>query len=599
MQWLASCAHSSRNALSKCSRQYRLSRALIRPYGSCVASQTRRPGFAVRLERNVKLSSSLSFCVGSSLHPAYISNFRGYSVAVESNESPPSIQFIDSNPPQPVDRPTLDVLKRELKTVVDIYGDFGNGNEHNIESEGKFVGLSGPTALDPNEHVSGTLPIPLSAEIQSLPATEDCSTDAAISAELERMVKNPLTPYKDVYFKYMELSHPRPHRIQYELLVQVVNHLSIRDREQKDPGFASKYLTIINDMLQSEMDVKRFMWDTAMHYISNDAAFITDYEVDSVLALWHKMELSSDTKANHITISIMYLSAVKAGQYALADRLWRELLTRNLKIDRVTRVIQIYAFGHRKDSRRVRKSFLDLVDAGELVDIVVINCVISALVHAGEGAAAEEVFSRVKSLYRSKFHSPSYPNNWREARRVRKLMANGHNMGELSRREAQELSPIAPNETTYRILIRYHIAIRNDFSRAMALLEEMTQADIQPSIPIFNLLFSNFAKPYSGGSSGGNADDLKRLWTRFQEAVTKDPKGGLYQKAMDDRLAITIIEAFARRVSKDAAREVWGTISMLWYPADETAVRVGEILENTLQVSTRKTQQHEITLAFR
>jgi hypothetical protein len=508
--------------------------------------------------------------------------------------------LISSTPQKAVDpKNTLDVLKRELRTVVDIYGDFGNLSEHNVEVDSEFVGLSGPTSLDPKEHVIATLPDPISAESQPPPAPEDHITDAVISAELGRMVKNPLTAYQDVYDKYMELSHPRPCRVQYDLLVQVVNHLSVRDKERKDPGFASQYLTIINDMLLSGIEVKRFMWDTAMHYIANDAAFITDHEVDSILALWRKMEHSTNTRANHITISIMYLSAVKAGQYALADRMWRELQSRQLKLDRVTRVIQIYAFGHRKDSRRVRKCFLDLVDAGELVDIVVINCVMSALINAGEGAAAEEVFSRIKTLYRSKFNSPSYPNNWREARRVRKLMVDGLKMGELSRREAQELSPIAPNETTFRILIKYHCSIRKDFNRAMKLLDEMAKVDVQPSIPIFNLLFNNFTQPYVGGSSGGTADDLNRLWARFQEVVTQDPKHALQHKAMDDRLALTIIEAFARRVSKEAASDVWEMISKQWYPTDDTIIKVGEILQKTLQVASRKTLKDEITLSFR
>jgi hypothetical protein len=133
----------------------------------------------------------------------------------------------------------------------------------------------------------------------------------------------------------------------------------------------------------------------------------------------------------------------------------------------------------------------------------------------------------------------------------------------------------------------------------MKLLDEMAKVDVQPSIPIFNLLFNNFTQPYVGGSSGGTADDLNRLWARFQEVVTQDPKHALQHKAMDDRLALTIIEAFARRVSKEAASDVWEMISKQWYPTDDTIIKVGEILQKTLQVASRKTLKDEITLSFR
>jgi hypothetical protein len=528
--------------------------------------------------------SCLTYQTGSVVAPKQLNGQKRTHNLVLGRETAPLINRSSSH--EPTLYKPIEVLKAELKGVVDTYGDFKDLENANAQSRTNLSGLSGPTSLDPNAYIEPPPFHALEGDSYVSQIKKPSTYNRRILEDLWRLVENPYTPYKTVYAKYTELTYPHSLHLPYGLLEKVLAHLSVRDSEQRDPLFASEYMAILHEMMVHGVLVKRWMWDTAMHYLANDVPWIREPEIDSMINLWTRMEKLSGQRANHVTLTTMFITATKAGKYALADRLWRELGARKLRIDRVARVAQIYAYGIRKDGYKIRQCYIDLIDAGEIVDIVVINCTISALIKANEGAAAEEVFERTKAIDLDRYNSLIFPETWRGARALRGVMNTGPTLSEADRREAAAVSPISPNAQTYQILVRYRCHTHEDIGPAMDLLDEMVVAKIQPGVGIFSLLFKKLNQP----SFQARRSSVIQLWSVFETAVWNNEDYQKHAKFMDHALLLNIIGTFARHLSKDAAREKWEEIAKKWDLPEQTVLKVTKIMDASFPVLKQKPQ---------
>jgi hypothetical protein len=383
----------------------------------------------------------------------------------------------------------------------------------------------------------------------------------------------------------MQLEYPRAARLPYSLLKNLMQHLAVRDRRQKDEAGMQRYLSIMDEMKETGVRIERYMWNTAMSYAAHALDWINESDAESILSIWREMEQGGEIKGNEVTLTIVYDVAVKAGKFALADEIWREFGTRNLVIDRVARVAQIYAYGLRKDGDKVRRCYVELVESGEIVDTTVLNCVITSLINAGEGPAAEEVFGRMKAASANSIIALGSLRNWREERETRQLLGKAaqYRNDRQVRDAIQNHSPLAPDRHTYRALIRYHAIQRGNINRAMSLASEMLDVQLPLDYSIFSILFRGFGVHGRYSYSEWTSSRLQSTWQAFLEIAENDAD---FMRKMDRWLVEAIVEAFAICVSKERALDIWESILEKWTPTPEALDAINTLLKKNFRHHT-------------
>ncbi|KAK5182169.1 hypothetical protein LTR16_010282, partial [Cryomyces antarcticus] len=159
-----------------------------------------------------------------------------------------------------------------------------------------------------------------------------------------------------------------------------------------------RYLSIVDDMKEAGIPMTVAEWNTAVAFAGRWYERVTAAEVENALHIWKEMEHQAGVQGTNVTFNILFDIATKAGKYVLAEMIMKEMQKRNLKYNRYFRFGLIYYYGLRADGDGVRRAYKDFVEAGEIVDTAVMNCVMVSLIRAGEPTAAEEVFLRMKRL---------------------------------------------------------------------------------------------------------------------------------------------------------------------------------------------------------
>ncbi|OCT54888.1 hypothetical protein CLCR_02743 [Cladophialophora carrionii] len=300
---------------------------------------------------------------------------------------------------------------------------------------------------------------------------------------------------------------------------------------QKSEKSMIRYLSLIDDMQKANLPISRAEWASAIYLAGRSFSKVTDTEVHAAMRLWKQMEQEAGVKAHHVTFNILFDIAVRANKFPLAQTILKEMHDRGLHLNRLGRVSVIYYHGLRGDGDAVRKAYRDFVDAGEIVDTLVLNCVMAALYNAQEPAAAEQIYERMKSLHvntrretrddGSTAYYRQYPGPGSEVI-DRELAANSlHRTLLFSRRlkeilpehhkALQEIIPLRPDHVTYRTMISYHANMSGNLNRITVLISEMSELFGLPLQSIhYQLLFKGFA--LHGATRNPDATwSLKRL----------------------------------------------------------------------------------------
>ncbi|KAI6862234.1 hypothetical protein KC338_g3213 [Hortaea werneckii] len=311
-----------------------------------------------------------------------------------------------------------------------------------------------------------------------------------------------------------------------------LNWVEFRSRSH-DPSAYPRYLTLLEDCLAENIPITHTEWNSAIAFAGRWARYATNQEVKAAVEMWMRMERSG-TPATNITFNILFDVAVKAGRFALAETIFKELEARKMPLNRFFRTGMIYFAGMKGEGEGVRKAFRDLVAAGEIVDTAVMNCVILSLVRAGEPAAAEHVFGKMKHLYERKMGTSS-PRNWLRQRELGTLLNRtairlrrekkshessffgGQFSSEERREEVQKLSPIQPNARTYRILIHHHCHTTGDLARVQELVQEMRREGWHVHGSVYVHIFRGFCAWGGTSHTAWSRTLLEEIWTNFLE----------------------------------------------------------------------------------
>jgi pentatricopeptide repeat protein len=307
-----------------------------------------------------------------------------------------------------------------------------------------------------------------------------------------------------------------------------------------------RYLSLIDDMQRADRRITTAEWSSAIYLAGRSFSKVNDGDVAKSFGIWREMEQEAGVKATHVTFNILFDIAVRAEKHGLAQNLLKEMQERGLRLNRLGRVSLIWYYGMRGDGDGVRRTYRDFVEAGEIVDTLVLNCVMASLVKAQEPVAAEQIYERMKQLQTRlrkgirddgkeglfmrypppgsiqigmEMASNSLGRVLLNAARLRDVLPEHH-------LQLQANMPLTPDQITFRSLLSHHASTSGDLDRLTVLINDKTDIFELPLTSLdFQLLFKGFALHGAGRSeSKWTNERLDMVWKACTDLIRQSSK---------------------------------------------------------------------------
>jgi len=363
----------------------------------------------------------------------------------------------------------------------------------------------------------------------------------------------------DVYDRYRQLPEPRISQIPAVLRHQLLKAMGMV--EKKDSASMLRYFALIADVKNSGFSLMRAEWNAAISFASRYVGVSTHTETESALSLWREMEQEAGLKGNEVTFNILFDVASKAGNFALAEMLYREMENRGFQFNRYHHVSLIHFFGLKMDADGVRAAYREMIEAGEVADVVVLNCVISSLLRCGEESAADKVYERMKAGYPESATLPSRTYSTQKA--VTQVLTMFGKLGKKYpglRENFRSMAILTPNIATYRILVNHYAVKNGDIGTVAKYLDEMRFFNIPLHGTIFLALFKAFAHHGGHADSNWSEQRLESIWKALLHALDQRA-AGLY---IDTWLVTWALRAFDKCTTPEMVFKAYSSLSMRW-----------------------------------
>lgn len=419
----------------------------------------------------------------------------------------------------------------------------------------------------------------------SAEAHEEASPEVDRAVERAvRMIEDYEASLKDVFEAIQTLPSPRVHLLREPVRLKLLQRFSVM--EKKSEANALRYLSLVDDMKAANLPLNKKQWNSAIHLVGRCYSKITASEVESALLVWKEMEQEAGLKGRVTTFNTLLDIAVKAGQFSLAELILKEMGERELRFDRFTRVGLIFYQGVKGDGNGVRKAYRDYVEAGEIVDTAVLNCVMASLLRAGEYPAAEQVYMRMKTMYESQTGKELPLPNWREAKELgamlKKLTARYRAYPQMVQK-LQDEQYLFPNTKTFIIFVEHHVSHTGELIRVANMLDEMQSLGLPAHGRLFMELFRGFA--FHGGVryTSWTRRRLESVWEAFWESYDAKLENIYVAKWM----VIWMVRAFAKCCGPEKTLEIWEELKSKWKAEDGEMEVVRAVLHTSLHFSER------------
>lgn len=349
--------------------------------------------------------------------------------------------------------------------------------------------------------------------------------------------------------------------------------------ERKDQTSMLRYFSVVSDVKTAGFALTSFQWNTAISFAAGYVATTTVVEVEAALKIWREMEREGGIRANEVTFNILFDAASKAGKFRLAEMIYREMMNRGFTYNRYHYVSLIHFFGLKMDSSGVRAAYREMVEAGQIVDTITLNCLIAGFIRCGEEQSAEYVYEKMKAYNKD---LPVLPHrDYTMAKAITKVLAMFARIGKEHpgmRPSFQKSALLSPDLGTYRILINHYGLRLGNLSKVAQFLDEMKAFRVPLDGAIFLALFQSFSM-HGGSGSDWSIQRLDNVWNAFLDAVDGEVDG-LY---ISTWLAMAVIEAYARHLSRDELLDVYDALRTRWKLDEENSKYMLHFLKKLLQ----------------
>jgi len=390
-----------------------------------------------------------------------------------------------------------------------------------------------------------------------------------------RLLEDKSTPNHILFDAYRQLPAPRASFLTERNLRVFLNRLSW-NKKVTEPVML-RFLSVLDDMKTSNIEILSREWNSAIHFAGRFTGGFSPSDIQFAMQMWKEMEQEAGVESDHVSFTILFDMASKAKKFVLANTILKEMERRKLHFSRATRMSLIFYHGLRGDGDSVRQEYANMVAAGEIIDTMVLTNVIASLIHAGEPSTAEYTFERMKSLHAERAGPTLPPQGWRANRMLHKVLTSAAERwrdNPEARSYIQEAAPLAPNVTTYRVLIEYHAVEMGNLDRTFSLLEEMEKFGILPDGKIFFWLLAGFADHGGVRYSSWNWPRLEQVMAQFFTACEERPE----EVELEHGIAVIAVTAFAQCANAERTREIWDEIKSKWTPSERTVFAVTRVL---------------------
>ena len=400
----------------------------------------------------------------------------------------------------------------------------------------------------------------------------------AVTRLIEILSRDQCT-HEEAFEAYTALPYPGVSHLSNVTCRLLFRRLSVL--EKKTRSSKMRFLSVVDDMKSSGLQLAPAEWNSAIAFCGQCLTSITAVDVEEALRTWTEMEQEANIKGGTVTFNILFDMSAKAGKFVLAEMILKEMEDRNLEYNRYSRNAFIFYHGLKGDGDAVRRAYRDFVESGEIVDTVVMNTVITALIRAGEPTAAEQVYERMKQLHTKQTGHCVPLGDWRDIRDLGRLLnraARRRQKDPEKLHRLQEQQSIAPDTQTYLHFVEYHASHSGEIRRIAALLAEMQQMRLPMHARIFVKLFKGFA--YHGGVryTSWTRSRLEAVWESMLEASDLGVETVRVMKWM----VVWAVRAFERCAGRKRTLEIWSELRQRWEPGDGDMNFVLSVLRETL-----------------
>ncbi|KAI5927895.1 hypothetical protein F4810DRAFT_645779 [Camillea tinctor] len=360
-----------------------------------------------------------------------------------------------------------------------------------------------------------------------------------------------------VWTFYQQLPEPRLSYMTAVLRHALLAALGKADRNAKS---MLRYFAVVADVKRIGFSLTRAEWNKGLSFTTRYVATTTEVEVEAALRLWREMEHDAGVQANEVTFNILFDAASKAGKFELAEMIYGEMDRRGLPFNRYHYVSLIHFFGLRQDADGIRAAYTEMIEAGEIIDSVALNCVIAGFLRAGQEDAALYVYGRMKTSNENIKSIPSRDSNLqRYITRILIMFAKMAKEHPDLRDNFQKTAILYPDLHTYRILINHFGVKLGDLTKIAEFLDDMQLYKVPVHGAIFLALFKGFAI-HGGPASDWSAKRLNNVWRAFLEMLDVGAEG----LHVSTWLAMAVLKAFSRYSSREEMLNVYGCLESRW-----------------------------------
>ncbi|KAG6022014.1 hypothetical protein E4U40_004929 [Claviceps sp. LM458 group G5] len=415
---------------------------------------------------------------------------------------------------------------------------------------------------------------------------------AKLCSTIGRRIRHPHeVSLESIYKIYRQLPAPRISfltQLWRERLLRVMGTPQKRDVESM-----LRYFALVADVKSAGLTLRHAQWNYALTFATKHLSRRTEQDMESILRLWKEMEKKAHVMGNEVTFNVLFDAAIKRGNFTLADMIYQEMESRGIPFNRFHHVSLIYYFGLRLDSAGIRAAYKEMVEAGEMIDTVVLNCVISGLLRCGEEDAVEETYQRMKNAGsptpQSRMPGRSHTSKKVVPRILMMFAKIGKEHPEL-KETFQASTRLSPDLQTYLLLIQHFAMKVGSLEQVAKYLGDMKQLNVPLHPTLFLALFKGFHRHGGFPGSEWSEERLRNVLKALVE--TKDAYGADFK--LQEWPVVWALRAAKKCSTNELVLETFYTMSERWDIKSERREYIYDLLYKVLEGEDIKSMRSSI-----
>lgn len=394
--------------------------------------------------------------------------------------------------------------------------------------------------------------------------------------------------HDSIYKLYQKLPEPRMLNLTGRWRDRLMRIMALPHKKEVDSML--RYFALIADVKHAGLTLRRAHWNYAMAFATKYAAQAGAQEMESALKLWRQMEREAYIQSNDVTFNVLFDVAAKAGNFALADMIHKEMETRGIEFNRFHHVSLIHYFGLKLDSSGMRAAYKEMVESGEMIDTAVLNCVISGFLKCGEETAAEETYQKMKDGNTAAKNMPQ--KDYMTEKMLTKVLMMFTKVGKSHpqlKKSLQTNVQLAPDLRTYKLFVEYYAIKAGNLGKVAQYLDEMHSMNVPIHPTVFLALLKGFY--VHGGVQGSvwTTDRLRGVLSALYDARDQQARGF----RIDRWLVIWALRAVRKCATKNAVVQTFDEMQERWDIPEDRHQFMHSFLENVIEDRDMKSANYD------